>query len=203
MRDGRVLVAFASPNGSTAVIAEAITAELCAAGFRVDCSLVAAVDDLAPYRAVILGSGVFLPRRRSDGGGFLIRHAPALASRALWLYCAGPIGRGLGTRSAGSHVAEDGSVAEFAHGAEDGSVAEVARAVGARGSAVFGAPVPLHGDDTVDRATPVDLDRVRAWARAIAVALDDAPGPTAKPVPAGPGSRARRRPRCGEAAATG
>ena len=44
--------------------------------------------------AVILGSGVFVPGRRSDGGGFLARHEASLAARPVWLFCAGPIGRG-------------------------------------------------------------------------------------------------------------
>ena len=50
--------------------------------------------DVTPYAAVILGSGMFVPSRRSDGGGFLARHAAVLAARPVWLFCAGPIGRG-------------------------------------------------------------------------------------------------------------
>jgi hypothetical protein len=106
----------------------------------------------------VLGSGVFLPRRASDGGGFLVRHAPALASRPVWLFCAGPIGRGRGADGTG--IAGSG----------DCSVNEVARAIGARGSAVFGMPVGTDGRD-VDALTPVDLERVRGWAREIAAAL--------------------------------
>ena len=117
----RVLVAFATRSGSTAGIAQAIAAVLRGAGLAVDSRQAGDVTDLTPYAAVVLGSGVFLPRRRSDGGGFLLRHAPALATRAVWLYCAGPIGRGRG---------EDG---EGSQGSGDLSVAEVAGAAGARG----------------------------------------------------------------------
>ena len=110
--------------------------------------------------AVVLGSGVFLPHRGSDGGGFLVRHEAALKTRAVWLYCAGPIGRGR-SRSGGG-----------ATGSDDCSVAEVARSVGARGCAEFGTPVPVAGADPVVELAPVDVALVRAWAREIAADLE-------------------------------
>jgi len=160
----RVLVAFATRSGSTAGIAQAIAAVLRGAGLAVDSRPAGDVTDVTPFAAVVLGSGVFLPRRRSDGGGFLLRHAPALATRAVWLYCAGPIGRGRGEDGAGSQ------------GSGDRSVAEVARAAGARGYAVFGAPVPAPADDPFAQLTPVDLACVRAWAQEIAAELAATPG---------------------------
>jgi menaquinone-dependent protoporphyrinogen oxidase len=159
----RVLVAFASRSGSTAGIAEAITSVLRNAGLAVDSRPAGDVTDVGPYTAVVLGSGVFLPRRASDGGGFLVRHAPALASRAVWLFCAGPIGRGRGT---------DGVCPEAG---DDCSVAEVARIVGARGFAAFVTPVPGQAGDDAEHLTPVDLPRVRTWGREIAGALVDTP----------------------------
>jgi menaquinone-dependent protoporphyrinogen oxidase len=92
MGDQRVLVAFATRAGSTAGIAGAIATVLRHAGFTVDCHVASEVTDVTPYSAVILGSGVFVPSRRSDGGGFLARHETSLAARPVWLYCAGPIG---------------------------------------------------------------------------------------------------------------
>jgi menaquinone-dependent protoporphyrinogen oxidase len=155
----RVLVAFASRSGSTAGIAEAIAAVLRDAGLAVDSRPAGDVPDVTAYDAVVLGSGVFLPRRGSDGGGFLVRHEAVLKTRAVWLFCAGPIGRG---RSA------DGTGPS---GSGDCSVAEVARFVGARGCAEFGTPVPEPGADPVAELAPVDVALVRAWACEIAADL--------------------------------
>jgi menaquinone-dependent protoporphyrinogen oxidase len=151
-----VLVAFASQTGTTAGIAEVMADELRRCGLVVDCRPAGDVADVATYDAVILGSGVFLPRRATDGGGFLTRHAERLPGRDLWLYSAGPIGR--------RPQDESGRPGEC-------PVMDVARAVGARGAAAFGA-VGLPADaDPLDRLAPVDRGRVRAWARGIAAEL--------------------------------
>ena len=156
MGDQRVLVAFANRAGSTAGIAGAVATVLRRAGFSVDCRVASEVADVTPYSAVILGSGVFVPSRRSDGGGFLTRHEAQLASRPVWLFCAGPIGRG---RCPAGVAAGD---------ADDCSVVLVARAVGARGAAVFG-PIGLPADsDPLESLGPVNTERVRAWAGEIA-----------------------------------
>ncbi len=185
MGDQRVLVAFANRVGSTAGIAGAVATELRRAGFDVDCRVASEVADITPYAAVILGSGVFIPSRRSDGGGFLARHAALLAARPVWLFCAGPIGRG--RCPAGS---------EPSH-AEDSTVVLVARAVGARGAAVFG-PVGLQADsDPAQSLGPYDIGRVRAWSLEIADELRAAVAPH-------PASRrAHRRCRHVGAASTG
>jgi len=185
MSDGQVLVAFANQVGSTAGIAATIAGVLRRAGLDVDCRLASEVTDLTPYAAVVLGSGVFVPRRRSDGGGFLARHEAALAGRPLWLFCAGPIGRG--RCPAGSSAVRS----------DDCSVLAVAEAVGARGAAMFG-PTELPDDaDLIEHLGPVNVQRVRAWAAAIAEQLrsgpdavpgslgdrPDASGPAEPPVP--------------------
>lgn len=182
LSDQRVIVAFASRSGSTAVIAQAIVAALRGAGLAVDSSPAGDVTDVTPYAAVVLGSGVFLPRRQSDGGGFLLRHASTLATRAVWLYSAGPIGNGHG-----------GDGAESA-GTGDGNVHEVGRAIGARGSAVFGTPVPTLTDDSLAELTPVDLARVRSWAAEIAGQLAVAGPSGARSPEASPNRAGRLRP---------
>jgi menaquinone-dependent protoporphyrinogen oxidase len=148
-----VLVTFACQNGSTAGIAETIATTLREAGLQAECRPTAAVRDLAPYSAVILGSGVFLARRRTDGGGFLARHLDELGGRPLWLFSAGPIGG--------------------APGDDDSTVVQVARAVGARGAAAFGtARLQVAADDGgLGRGDWRDVERVRAWAMEIARAL--------------------------------
>jgi menaquinone-dependent protoporphyrinogen oxidase len=160
MGPARVLVAFASQNGSTAGIAEAIVTELRQAGFAADCRPAASITDLTPYGAVVLGSGVFLARRPTDGGGFIARHADDLARRAVWLYSAGPIGA--------PDAIPEGEPVEF-----DTPVARVARAIGALGSAAFGtARLQVAANDG---GVPVgdwgDLARVRQWAASIAAEL--------------------------------
>ena len=187
----RVLVAFASRSGSTAGIAEAITCVLRDAGLEVDSRPAGDVADMTPYDAVVLGSGVFLPHRGSDGGGFLVRHRAVLATRAVWLFSAGPIGR----RRAANE-------AEPAGGGGDCSVAEVARSVGARGCAEFGTPVPEPGADPVAELAPVDVTRVRAWAREIAAALGGDPSAVSPLRPAG-ATHSARRPSQVRATATG
>jgi len=183
----RVLVAFASRSGSTAVIADAIAAVLRDAGLGVEASPAGDVSDVTAYDAVVLGSGVFLPRRGSDGGGFLVRHGAVLKTRAVWLFCAGPIGRGRAENGGGPS------------GSRDGAVAEVARSIGARGSAEFGTPVPEPGADPVAEMAPVDVERVRAWAREIAVDLDPGAAPPARAVTASRAARPQHRERAAAA----
>lgn len=160
MSADRVLVAFASQNGSTAGIAETVAAELRAGGFTADCLPAAAVTDLEPYNAVVLGSGVFLARRGSDGGGFIARHGDGLARLAVWLFSAGPIG------------GPDTTPPDDPRG-DAAPVVRVARAIGARGAATFGTSrllAPAH-DGVRSTERWGDHARVIAWAQTIAAEL--------------------------------
>jgi menaquinone-dependent protoporphyrinogen oxidase len=158
MSPTRVLVAFSSRSGSTAGTAEAIACVLRTAGFAVDCRPKEEVEDVTPYQAVVLGSGVFVPSRASDGGGFLERHAAMLRGRDVWLFSTGPIGGRAGRSS------ESGTGDEFA-------VVTVGRAIGARGVAMFGTVGMPSGDDPVASILPADRREVRSWAAEIAAAL--------------------------------
>ena len=185
--DQPVLVAFANQAGSTAGIATELAAVLRRAGLAVDCRIAGDVTDVSTYRAVILGSGVFVSSRRSDGGGFLARHEAGLARRPVWLFCAGPIGGGRCTLDA------SGAMVDVC------SVSSVAAAVGARGSAVFGPIAMPEGTDPIDRLGTVDHQRVRAWAGEIAAELLGG-GRVATLAPAKPRRGVHR---CGQVAATG
>lgn len=189
MSTDRVLVAFASRNGSTAGVADTIAAELRTAGFAVDCRAVADVGDLEPYGAIVLGSGVFLTRRRSDGGGFIARYAEALRRRAVWLFSAGPIG-GADTATPDDPLCDESPVIRVAY------------AIGARGAATFGS-ARLRADPNEGgppSGDPGDLERVRTWARSIAsdlhrrraTATAEAPTPALPPARSR-GNRGRRR----------
>jgi menaquinone-dependent protoporphyrinogen oxidase len=149
----RVLVAFSSRSGSTAGTAEEIAAVLRTAGLSVDCRSKEEVADVTPYQAVILGSGMFVASRSSDGGGFLAHHGLALRDRDLWLYSAGPIG---------GHATANGDAS---------AVVAVGRAVGARGVAAFGVACDGPGCDPVTALMPADRREVRSWAARIAADL--------------------------------
>ncbi len=151
-----VLVAFATQSGSTAGIAEAIACELRAAGHAVECRPASEIDDLAPFSALVLGSGVYIRSRASDGGGFLARHADWVTTRPVWLFCSGPLGRG---------AAHDAGVPV------DSAVMDVARRIGARGAAAFGSPGVAADSAADDIGRPIDLPRVRSWAHEIAEEL--------------------------------
>ena len=165
MNPQRVLVAFSSRSGSTAGTAEEIARVLRAAGLLVDCRAKEDVADVTPYRAVVVGSGMFVLGRASDGGGFIARHRAALRDRDVWLYSTGPIG----ARADG-----DGETA----------AASVARAIGARGAASFGIGEPGRGGDPVAAPRPAAHGEVRSWAAGIAASLG---------VPAGPRVTGRHR----------
>lgn len=150
----RVLVAFANQRGSTAAIADVIAHELRAAGLDAACVPASEVASLHGWDALVLGSGVFVRTRATDGCGFLAHHAASVRTTPVWLFCSGPIGRG---RDADGRPAAECPVFE------------VARRVGARGAAAFGTLSMDRAADEFDR--PVDMRRVRAWAQEIAAAL--------------------------------
>ena len=61
-----VLVAYATKHGATAGIAEKIGEVLRESGLACDVKLAAAVDDLTPYQAVVLGSAVYMGAWRKE-----------------------------------------------------------------------------------------------------------------------------------------
>lgn len=89
-----VLVAYATKYGATAEIAERIGAVLRETGFTTDVLSVKQVSDLTPYRAVILGSAVYLGSWRKEGVRFLEANEQVLAERDVWLFSSGPTGQG-------------------------------------------------------------------------------------------------------------
>ena len=177
MESKRVLVAFSSPSGSTACAAELIASVLRSAGLAVDCRPTGEVADLAGYQALVLGSGVFVPRRASDGGGFLARQRAALRGIPVWLFSMGPIGDG-------------GPRAEGAAGATpaEGRAAAVAQAIGARDVATFGTLGMPDGEDPVASLHPADTHEIRAWAAAIAETLKPGDSSAHRPQHRGHGS---------------
>jgi menaquinone-dependent protoporphyrinogen oxidase len=92
--DSQVLVAYATKYGGTAEIAERIGQVLREAGLRADVHPADRVSDLTPYKAVVLGSAVYMFRWRKEAARFLRANEKALAERPVWLFSSGPTGEG-------------------------------------------------------------------------------------------------------------
>jgi menaquinone-dependent protoporphyrinogen oxidase len=92
--DNQVLVAYATKYGATAEIADKIAEALRRAGLPTDVLPAGSVSDLTPYRAVVLGSAVYIGRWRKEAAKFLQIHDRALGERQVWLFSSGPTGQG-------------------------------------------------------------------------------------------------------------
>ncbi len=92
--DKKILITYASKYGATREIAEKINAVLQQAGVQTDISPVDLVQDLTAYRAVILGSAVYVGKWQKEAVAFLRAHEKSLADRPVWLFCSGPTVQG-------------------------------------------------------------------------------------------------------------
>ena len=90
----QVLVAYATKYGATAEIAEKIGQVLRQAGLRADVLPAERVSDMTPYKAVVLGSAVYIGKWRKEAVKFLQANEKMLAERQVWLFSSGPTGEG-------------------------------------------------------------------------------------------------------------
>jgi menaquinone-dependent protoporphyrinogen oxidase len=86
------LVAYASKHGSTRGIAERIAERLRSAGLEAQALPVKAVEDVAPYDSVVLGSALYMFHWMNEAKAFARRNRGALAGRPVWLFSSGPFG---------------------------------------------------------------------------------------------------------------
>jgi menaquinone-dependent protoporphyrinogen oxidase len=86
-----VLVAYGSKHGATAEIADRIGAILREAGLTVDVRPAGDVDSLDGYRAVVLGSAVYMLRWRRDARRLLRRVRHRRVDQPVWLFSSGPL----------------------------------------------------------------------------------------------------------------
>jgi len=90
----QVLVTYATKYGATAEIAEKIGQVLGQAGLRTDVLPTDQVSNLSPYKAVILGSAVYIGRWCKEAATFLKANEKVLAEQLVWLFSSGPTGEG-------------------------------------------------------------------------------------------------------------
>jgi menaquinone-dependent protoporphyrinogen oxidase len=166
----RVLVAYGTKYGSTAEIAEAIGRTLREHGFDVDVRRAREVRSVAGYRAVVVGSAVYMKRWRGDAQRLLQRNVDALSTRDVWLFNSGPVGDTAGDRSD-----------EALKWIRPEKIRQLGERIGAHDDVVFGGSV--DGDrggfmrrnmakNTPEATRDVrDWDEIAAWAAGIAATL--------------------------------
>ena len=89
-----ILVTYASKYGATKEIAQKIGEVLRQAGLQVDLFPVDKTLDITPYKAIVLGSAVYVGKWQKEAVSFLQTHEQALAGRLVWLFSSGPTGKG-------------------------------------------------------------------------------------------------------------
>jgi menaquinone-dependent protoporphyrinogen oxidase len=165
----RVLVTYATKNGSTEQIADMIADELMAHGLDVSCASVRDTDS-GGFDAVVLGSAVYAGRWLRPARRFLKDEADHLRGIPFWIFSSGPFGE-----QATHPTAED------LRWQEPANVMARAEELGVREHVVFGGRLPEepHGfiENAMVRNTPPesrdarDWEQIRAWASSIAAAL--------------------------------
>ena len=88
-----VLVSAASMHGATAEIAQAIGQALSGHGLTVTVTPPGEVRGIDDYDAVIIGSAVYMGHWLDPAKELVNRFGDALASRPVWLFSSGPVGK--------------------------------------------------------------------------------------------------------------
>lgn len=88
----KILVTVASKHGATAEIGEALGAHLHERGGEVMILPPEAVDEVASYDAVVIGSAVYAGHWRREALDLVRRQSEALRARPVWLFSSGPLG---------------------------------------------------------------------------------------------------------------
>lgn len=87
-----ILVTAASRHGGTAGIAEAIARALTDDGLEAVVLAPQAVESVAHYEAVVLGSAVYMGHWLEPAMRFAEEHRADLRGRPVWLFSSGPVG---------------------------------------------------------------------------------------------------------------
>lgn len=167
----QILVAYATKYGATAEIAEKIGQVLRQAGLRTDVLPTDRVGDLSTYKAVVLGSAVYIGQWRKEAVKFLKANETILAERPVWLFSSGPIG--------------EGDPVELAQGWQfPGKLQPIADRIRPRDIAVFHGNVNMKKLNLIEKwminnvKAPLgdfrDWEAITSWAMAIADVLKEA-----------------------------
>jgi len=84
-----ILIAYATRNGSTAEIAQAIGKELQSAGHTVEIAEMKTVTTLAGYNAVVIGAPLYMGSVLGDAGKFVKRFSGELATLPVAAFAVG------------------------------------------------------------------------------------------------------------------
>ena len=90
----RVLVAYATKYGATAGIAEKIGQVILQAGLQTDVLPTDRVSDITVYKAIVLGSAVYVGQWRKEAVAFLENNEKAMSKLPVWFFSSGPTGEG-------------------------------------------------------------------------------------------------------------
>lgn len=91
MMEPRILVAYATRNGSTAELASTMAEVLRSHGARVDVYLARELAGVEPYDAVMLVAALYIGRLHRDARRFLTRHRHRLETLPVALLVPGPV----------------------------------------------------------------------------------------------------------------
>ena len=92
--ENRVLVTYASKHGATAEIAEKIGEVLQKQGLQIDVLPVDRVGEPTQYKAVVMGSAVYMGQWRKEAVKFINNNEKLLAGRSVWIFSSGPAEKG-------------------------------------------------------------------------------------------------------------
>jgi menaquinone-dependent protoporphyrinogen oxidase len=168
--DKPVLVACGTKYGATAEIADKIAGVLRQAGLPTDVVPADRVGDLSHYRAVVLGSAVYIGRWRKEAARFLEANEAKLAEMPVWLFSSGPT--------------DEGDPVELTQGWRfPGKLQPVADRIGPRDVVLFHGAVDVNKLNFLEkwmlknvRASTGDFrdwDAITAWAEGIAHELEE------------------------------
>ncbi len=90
----RVLVTYATKYGATAEIAEKIGQIILQASLQTDVLPIDSVSDLSSYKAIVLGSAVYVGQWRKEAVAFLEANERTMAKLPVWFFSSGPTGEG-------------------------------------------------------------------------------------------------------------
>ncbi|WP_031510789.1 flavodoxin domain-containing protein [Streptomyces megasporus] len=167
MTPRHVLVAYGSKNGSTAEIAQWIGEALRERNLETDVLPADEVDDLAPYDAVVLGSGLYAGHWRREATRLARRRRRQLRRLPVWLFSSGPL-----DLSADEHDIPPAP-----------RVARIAAHLDAREHITFGGSLTDHAQGFIARQLLQqgkggdfrNRERIRRWAHTVADELVTAP----------------------------